>query len=267
MRPNQLVFCFSGVWGSMLALFRGRSVRPLRYSMMYSMSSFSLRGLEAGMPSLTGADSPLKRSPNSLLEEFCCAVCGRCSGEGDGLGALGLSFGTNAARDLARECRTVFDLERAAAVGCAFCMDDSRRDPMAGLSGVYALSGVERLLPVYSMQSESLSRPWAPSYPVEMFERLSLLDEKSETSRTLDLSGVAIGDCVEKASPGPDMLPIDMASRLKLGKGWSEGWKSQKGLAADRVDVLERFPLYLLEIRSVVKVRHSCETPPAGGKD
>jgi hypothetical protein len=35
------------------------------------------------------------------------------------------------------------DREMAAAVGCAFCRDESRRDPMAGLSGVYALLGVD----------------------------------------------------------------------------------------------------------------------------
>lgn len=117
----------------MLALFLGRSVKPVRYSMMKSISSVSLIGLEGGMPSLTGAESPLKRSPNSLL---CCELCGRCS-DGDWYdGALGLSFGTKAARDFARECRTDFDRERAAAVGCAFCKEDSNRVPIAGRSGV-----------------------------------------------------------------------------------------------------------------------------------
>lgn len=115
----------------MLALFLGRSVKPVRYSMMKSISSFSLIGLEGGMPSLTGAESPLKRSPKSLLPDWCWELWGRCS-----VGALGLSFGTNAARDFARECRTDFDRESAAAVGCAFCSEDSRRDPTAGRSGV-----------------------------------------------------------------------------------------------------------------------------------
>jgi hypothetical protein len=46
--------------------------------------------------------------------------------------------------------------------------------------------------------------PWAPLYPVEMFERLRLCDGRSETSRTLERSGVAIGD----------ILRIDMACAL-----------------------------------------------------
>jgi hypothetical protein len=56
--------------------------------------------------------------------------------------------------------------------------------------------------------------PWAPLYPVEMFERLRLCDGRSETSRTLERSGVAIGECVEKLSPGLDILRIDMACAL-----------------------------------------------------
>jgi hypothetical protein len=129
----------------MLALFLelGRSVKPVRYSMMKSISSNSLIGLEGGMPSLTGAESPLNRSPNSLLEDCCWELRGRwsiCDGD-DRVGALGLSLGTNAANDFARECRTDLDRDRAEAVGCTFCRDDSRREPIAGRSGVYALPG------------------------------------------------------------------------------------------------------------------------------
>jgi hypothetical protein len=87
------------------------------------------------MPSLTGAESPLKRSPNSLLAECCWELCGRWSGD-ENAGALGLSLGTSATRDLARECRTDLERERAAAVGCAFCREDSRRELSAGRSGV-----------------------------------------------------------------------------------------------------------------------------------
>lgn len=129
----------------MLDLFLGeRSVKPERYSMMKSISSNSLIGLEGGMPSLTGAESPLKRSPNNLLEDCCWELCGRCSGwDGDDrVGALGLSLGTKAANDFARECRTDLDRDIAAAVGCALCREDNRREPIAGRSGVYALPGV-----------------------------------------------------------------------------------------------------------------------------
>jgi hypothetical protein len=45
-------------------------------------------------------------------------------------------LGTNAANDFARECKTDLDRDKVAAEGCAFCREDSRRDPIAGRSGV-----------------------------------------------------------------------------------------------------------------------------------
>jgi hypothetical protein len=84
----------------MLGLFLGRSVKDVRYSVGNSISSSSLIGLEGGMPSLTGADSPLNRSPKSLFEWLSWELCGRASGEGVAVGEGWLSF---AAKDFARE--------------------------------------------------------------------------------------------------------------------------------------------------------------------
>ena len=75
--------------------------------MMNSLSSFSFAG-ETGAPSLIGADSPLKRSLNIL--------------DGERLRSgievlLVVNFGTNAAKDFARECKTLPFLVKAAAAG------------------------------------------------------------------------------------------------------------------------------------------------------
>lgn len=71
----------------------GRSVKVGRYSITNSVSSFVG---DCGTLSLTGADSPLNRSPNTGCR------CGDFSLSVEGDVAV-LNFGTNPAKDFARE--------------------------------------------------------------------------------------------------------------------------------------------------------------------
>lgn len=77
--------------------------------MTRSSSSRSLVGDEGGIPSLIGADSPEKRSPNIL---FVVTI-------EPGFSLIGvmlvLKLDVHAARDFARECRMDRDLVNAAA--------------------------------------------------------------------------------------------------------------------------------------------------------
>jgi hypothetical protein len=78
--------------------------------MMNSLSSFSFVGV-TGAPSLMGADSPWNRSPKSLLGTCTFSVF-------SGVDVLLVfSFGTKAANDLARECKTLPFLVNATAEG------------------------------------------------------------------------------------------------------------------------------------------------------
>ena len=107
-----------------LNMLAGRSVKLELYSIMSSLSSFSFVG-DTGAPSLMGADSPWNRSPKSLL-----GTCAFSAFSGVGV-LLVFSFGTKAANDLARECRTLPFLVNAAAAGWAFERLDKNLAPRA----------------------------------------------------------------------------------------------------------------------------------------
>jgi hypothetical protein len=107
----------------------GLSVKTGRYSMVNSSWSFSLSG-EVGTPSWTRAESPLKSSPKRRF--FCCD--GGFSGVEE-LEEEGFRRGMEAAHDLARECSTLPERERAAAAGGAVDSEDRRREPKPSRGG------------------------------------------------------------------------------------------------------------------------------------
>lgn len=111
----------AGLVGATVAtlLFRrlnGRSVKPGRYSMMNSLSSFVG---DVGTPNCTGADSPLNKSPKILDWRF--GVFSRPVTAPEVL-----SLGKAAAQDLARVCN-------AEAVGLAVDIEDSHFEPRPSL--------------------------------------------------------------------------------------------------------------------------------------
>ena len=126
------------VWAMLIRRgFAGREVSVGVYGIISSSSSFS--GDEGRIPSRIGADSPLNRSPKSLLPRSGDLVVLPEAGFVNVFNAG--RAGTNCANDLVRECKTAFDRVSAPELACAFASVESNREPSAGRVDVCAAGG------------------------------------------------------------------------------------------------------------------------------